>query len=277
MRAAWALAALLSLPAAASAQDFVYGVIPETDQLFTRLLADPRAPQTTVKYYRLSGLDMVDAALGNTWGAARYRWAGADGDDWFFQLNVAGMAYSRFHATGGVNEFQTTDFFAEFPLEVRRGRFSAQVLAFHESSHLGDDYIRRTHDTGFRYSVEGVRTALAYDLLPKLKVYVGGMGFVHDVPSGQGGAAQWGFEARSGELGWTKRHECWLYLAQDFQNQGRAGWNLDSTTSLGLRVGEPKVVRDLRFHLDYYDGRSQFGQFFASREAGWSLGVTFDF
>ncbi|MDE2293803.1 MAG: DUF1207 domain-containing protein [Elusimicrobia bacterium] len=271
------LLALTALAPAARARDFVYGVVPETDQLFHRLLADPRQPQTSIRYYRLRGLNMMDVSLGNTWGAARWRAAGTGGNDWFFQFNVSGMGYSRFHVTGGVNEFQTIDFFAEFPLEVRHGPFAAQATPFHESSHLGDDYIRRTSDTGFRYSAEGVRVILSYDLGPYVRVYGGGLGYLHDIPRGQDGAAQYGLELRTAQLDWIKTHECWLYLAQDFQNQGRSDWNLDSNTQLGLRMGVPKVVRDLRFHVDHFDGRSQFGQFTRDHESSWDAGVTFDF
>lgn len=279
-RAVLLSAALLAgalLPARAAAQNLTYGVIPETDQLFHRLLADPRQPQTTVRYYRLGGLNLADVALGNTWGMARWHIPGAGGDDWHFQLNVAGMGYSRFKLSGAVNEFQTIDFFLNFPLEVRRGRFSAQVMGFHESSHLGDDYIRRTGSTGFRYSIEGFRTVASYELLPTLRVYGGGTGLFHAIPDDQDGALQYGFEVRSKDLGWLPQHESWVYLAQDFKNYGRSGWNLNSKTDLGLRVGVPKVVRDLRVHVGYFGGRSEYGQFYKNREHYWDTGVTFDF
>lgn len=272
-----ALLLVALLAGAARAQDLVYGVIPETDQLFHRLLADPRQPQTTVRFYRLGGENLADVALGNTWGWARWRIPGAGGEDWICQLNVAGMGFSRFRLHSLVNEFQTIDFFLNVPVEVRRGRFSAQVMAFHESSHLGDDYIRRTRDTGFRYSIEGVRTVFSYEVRPDVRVYGGGTGVFHGVPSGQRGALQYGFEVRSPELGLSKRHESWVYLAQDFKNYGRSGWNLNSKTDLGLRVGLPKGARALRVHVGYFGGRSEYGQLHKNREHYWDAGVSFDF
>ena len=271
------LALLLACAAPAAARNLEYGVIPETDQLFHRLLADPRQPQTSILFYCLGGKNLADVALGDTWGLARGRAPGRDGDDWFFQLNVAGMGYSRFILSGGVNEFQTIDFFADVPLEIRHGRFSAQVMAFHESSHLGDDYIRRTRDLGFRFSIEGVRSVLSFEPHRFLRVYGGGTGLIHAVPSGQEGALQYGFELRSPDLGWPRHRECWVYLAQDFKNYGRASWNLNSKTDLGLRVGEAKVIRALRVHLGYFGGRSEYGQLYNNREHYWDLGVSFDF
>jgi len=272
-----AVLAVALLAPSARAQGFVYGVVPETDQLFHRILADPRQPQTTLRYYRLGGLSLADVALGNTWGAARWRVPTAGGEDWIFQFNIAGMGFSRFKLSGFVNEFQTIDFFANLPVEFRRGRFSGQVMLFHESSHLGDDYIRRTRSTGFRYSVEGVRTVLSYDVHPLVRVYGGGTGLMHAVPDDQDGALQYGFELRTKDLGWSKDREAWVYLAQDFKNHSRGGWNLNSKTDLGVRLGVPRVVRALRAHVGYFGGRSEYGQFYKNREHYWDLGVSFDF
>ena len=272
-----AVLAVALLAPAARGQGFVYGVVPETDQLFHRLLAAPRQPQTTLRYYRLGGFNLADVGLGNTWGIARWYPSGGSAEDWVFQLNIAGMGYSRFKLSGFVNEFQTIDFFADVPLEFRHGRFSGQVMAFHESSHLGDDYIRRTRSTGFRYSVEGVRTVLAFEPHPQVRVYGGGTGLFHPVPDDQDGALQYGFELRTKDLGWKKDNDCWIYLAQDFKNHSRGGWNLNSKTDLGVRLGAPRVVRALRAHIGYFGGRSEFGQFYKNREHYWDLGVSFDF
>ena len=272
-----ALALSLLLAPAARGQGFEYGVVPETDQLFHRLLADPRQPQTTLRYYRLGGQNLADVGLGNTWGMARWRLPGRGGEDWIFQLNIAGMGFSRFRLSGFVNEFQTIDFFADVPLEFRHGRFSGQVMLFHESSHLGDDYIRRTRSTGFRYSVEGVRSVFSYDPHPQFRVYGGGTGLMHAVPDDQDGALQYGFELRTKDLGWKKDNECWVYLAQDFKNHSRGGWNLNSKTDLGVRLGAKRGVRAMRAHVGYFGGRSEYGQFHKNREHYWDLGVSFDF
>lgn len=266
-----ALATFLFAPTV-GAQGFEYGVVPETDQLFHRILADPRQPQTTIRYYRLGGKNLADVGLGNTWGMARWTVR-----DWIFQLNIAGMGFSRFKLSGFVNEFQTIDFFGNVPLEFRHGRFSGQVMVFHESSHLGDDYIRRTRSTGFRYSVEGVRSVFSFEPHPLVRVYGGGTGLMHAVPDDQDGALQYGFELRTKDLGWKKDKDCWVYLAQDFQNHSRGGWNLNSKTDLGVRLSATRGVRAMRVHVGHFGGRSEYGQFHKNREHYWDLGVSFDF
>ncbi len=41
--------------------------------------------------------------------------------------------------------------------------------------------------------------------------------------------------------------------------------------------GSRGVVRDLRFHVGYFGGHSEYGQFYKNREHCWDVGVTFDF
>jgi hypothetical protein len=258
------------------AEASVRTLFPPSDQVFHRLLADPRQPQSLVRYYRQGGSDLADVALGNTWGILR--WEPSEGlPGWVFQWSVEGMGYSRFVLNSGINEFQTIDFFANIPLEFRKDAFSGRVMLFHQSSHLGDDYIRRTNDKGFRYGVDGFRATLSYELHPQARVYGGGTALVHGVPSDQEGGAQSGFELRTPDLRWIKDHECWGYFGQDFQWLGRTGWNLSSRTEAGLRIGVPRVVRAMRAHVAYTGGHSSFGQFYKREEFYWDFGLSFDF
>lgn len=269
------LLASLALLAAQTARAAEPQMFPLSDELFRRLLADPRQAQTRLSYYREYGLNLADAALGNTWGLLR--WQDLGGSGWDAQWNVEGMAYSRFKLSGGVNEFEAVDFFANVPVEFRRGRLSARASLFHESSHLGDDHIRRTGNAGYRYSIEGLRLVASIDAAEGLRLFGGGSALLHSVPRAQKGSLEAGFELRSRDLGWFAEHPCWLYAAQDFTAQGRRGWNIDSNTEAGLRLGFPHVVRALRAHIGYYDGHSQFGQFYNNREQYASLGLSFDF
>ncbi|PJB23984.1 MAG: hypothetical protein CO113_16195, partial [Elusimicrobia bacterium CG_4_9_14_3_um_filter_62_55] len=269
-----AMAGLLFLIAVSPAEASVsYGVLPPADEVFRGLIADPRQARTTVRYYRLAGHNAGDVALGNTWGLARW-----EGGDWLLQSSVEGMGYSRFLVSGGINEFEAIDFFMNLPLEFRSGSFSGRASLFHESSHLGDDHVRRTGDRGFRYSVEGFGLVLSRDFGPHARLYGGGTALLHQIPTGQDGAAQAGLELRSQNLDWNwlPAHECWAYLGQDVQWKGRSGWNANSNTELGMRIGVSRVARAVRVHLNYFEGHSEFGQFFAEKEQFTGFGATFD-
>lgn len=249
-------------------------LFPDSHHLFARLLADPRQAQTSARYYRLNGRNTADVALGNTWGMQRWN-LGRD-RDWQVQWNIEGMGYSRFLLSGSINEFQTIDFFANIPVEVRHGRTSARFTLFHESSHLGDDYFRRTGDAGSRYSVEGVRALGSFEPWPILRLYGGGSELLHAIPAIGRGTVQAGFELKTPDLRWLP-HPCWIYLAQDVQSKQDVRWNANSNTELGFRVGFPGALRSMRVHIGYFTGHSQYGQFFSRKERYFNTGASFDF
>lgn len=247
---------------------------PLGNELFHRLLADPRQAQTSLRYYRLEGQDVGDVALGNTWGMRRWH-LGKDGQ-WAVQSDVEGMGYSRFRLSGSINEFQTIDFFANLPVEIRRGGASGRLTLFHESSHLGDDYFRRTKDAGFRYSIEGVRGVLSFEPFDIARFYGGSSYLLHAIPSLRRGTFQAGLELKTPDLRWMQ-YPCWLYLAEDLQSKEQAQWNLSSNTELGFRIAFPGTPRSLRIHGGYFTGHSEFGQFLARKENFFNLGTSFDF
>jgi hypothetical protein len=247
---------------------------PEVGVLFPRMLADPRQAQTLASYYRLAGVNKADVALGDTWGLRR--WYLGEAGDTALQLDVEGMGYSQFKLSGGVNEFETVDFFANLPLEIRRGPLSARFTLFHESSHLGDDYIRATGNTGSRYSVEGVRQVVSLNLGRFLRIYAGGGYLLHRIPDIPGGTLQTGFELVSSDLRVSVPHAR-LYLAEDVQSKQYDSWNANSNTEAGVRLGYDGVRRQLRLHVGHFEGHSPFGQFRDERVSYNSVGASFDF
>jgi hypothetical protein len=259
----------LGLPACAAE------IFPRSDEVFRTLLADPRQIQLSAYYFHENGDDLADVALGHSWGLTRGVTTGKD--PWTWQWDVEGMAFSRFLLTGSVNEFQAIDFFANLPIEVRRGAFSAKALLFHESSHLGDDYIRRTHDLGFRYSQDGLRALASYEPLSALRVYGGGYQLLHAIPAPQRTGWQTGAELSSPDFKFPSKLPYSFYLAEDVQSPRPLGpGNPNSYTVLGWRLGFYETSRSMRWHVGYFTGHSPYGQFFEQHENRWDLGVSFD-
>ncbi|NNN05715.1 MAG: DUF1207 domain-containing protein [Elusimicrobia bacterium] len=265
------LAAALAAPAAADAWVQTF---PQGAQVFTPLIADPRETQLSASYYRLNGRNDADVALGHAWGIIRWRTGILS--DWLWQLDFEGMAYSRFQLGGGINKFEAVDFFANLPIEVRKGPASFKAELFHESSHLGDDYIRDTGNTGFRYSVEGVRGLAALDASRYLRVYAGPSWLIHTVPAPQRWALQSGFELTSDDLHWSSSSPMRLFVAQDLQSRENVQWNLDSNTVAGLKIGFAGSPRSMRVQFGYFTGHSPYGQFYAQKEHYADIGLAFD-
>jgi hypothetical protein len=269
--AAALLLAALSAPAAAAPVD----LFPRPNEIFPLLIADPRHIQIAASYYRLAGQNTSDIALGHSWGLTRWR-AGAL-QDWLWEADVEGMAYSRFQIGGGVNQFETVDFFLNIPVTVRRGDVSFKGTLYHESSHLGDDYIRRTRNTGFRSSNEGIRLQAALEPRRWSRLYAGTTYLFHDIPVVKPWALQTGFEFFSDDLTWSKRARTRVFVAQDFQSHQNVRWNVDSHTVAGVKLNfHESLTRAMRFQLGYFDGHSPFGQFYTQRTHYFDLSIAFE-
>lgn len=270
------LAALaLSLAALAAPGAAEVDLFPRPNVIFPLLVAEPRHIQLSASYYRLDGRDQSDVALGHSWGLTR--WRGGDRQEWLWETDLEGMAYSRFRLGGGVNEFDTVDFFANLPVTVRRGDVAFKSTLFHESSHLGDDYIRRTGDIGFRYSVEGVRTQAEIDPGRYLRLYGGAEYLLHAVPHSRRWSGQAGFELTSDDLHWSREVPTRVYLAEDLQAHQRVSWNVDSHLVAGVKIGfRESPSRDMRVQAGWFDGHSPFGQFYARRQEYVDLSISLE-
>ena len=269
--AAALLFASLSAPAAAASVD----LFPRPNEIFPLLIADPRHIQLGASYYRLDGRNTSDIALGHSWGLTR--WRSGSLQDWLWESDVEGMAYSRFTIGGGVNEFETVDFFANLPVTVRRGDVAFKGTLYHESSHLGDDYIRRTGTTGFRSSGEGVRLQVALEPRRFGRLYAGTTYRLHSIPDGGPWSLQGGFEFFSDDLTASRDLRTRLFVAQDFQSHQDVQWNVDSHTVAGVKLNfHESLTRAARLQLGYFDGHSPFGQFYTQRAHYVDVSISFE-
>jgi hypothetical protein len=269
-RAVFLLAAALAAPAAAKVD-----LLPRPNEIFPVLIADPRHIQLSASYYRLDGRNTSDIALGHAWGFSR--WRSGENQDWLWESDLEGMAYSRFHLGGGVNEFETADFFASLPVTVRRGDVSFKGALFHRSSHLGDDYIRRTGDTGFRSSMEGLSLQAALEPCRFARVYGGAEYLLHTLPSPRRWSLQSGLEGDSGDLHWSRRAAASLFVAEDVQWHERVEWNPDSHTLAGVKLSfRESPARALRIAVGYFVGHSPFGDFYTRRTHYADLSVSLE-
>ena len=263
MRNSLASALLLaSLSAAAGATSV--DLFPRPNEIFPLLIADPRHIQLSASYYRLDGQNTSDIGLGYSWGLTR--WRSGELQDWLWEWDVEGMAYSRFQIGGGINKFETVDFFANLPVTVRRGDVAFKGTLYHESSHLGDDYIRDTHNTGFRSSNEGVRLQASVEPRRYARLYGGTTYLLHEIPVAGPWSLQGGLEFFSDDLTRSKRIRTRLFVAQDFQWHQDVQWNMDSHTVAGLKFNfHESLTRAMRVQLGYFNGHSPFGQFYTQR------------
>ena len=66
------------------------------------------------------------------------------------------------------------------------------------------------------------------------------------------------------------------YVATDLSSYEEDAWNVNATVQAGVRVPVRKLARECRFGVEYYRGRSHYGEFFFHREDNVGLGFWFD-
>lgn len=234
--------------------------------LFDPLHADPRWPNFSAGYQRYvhdrDFRDVAAVSFGET--IPLYRDGLGSWGQW--EASLQASVFSIFDLDAASFDLVNADYFVAAPLSYRDGPLSAIARVFHQSSHLGDEFLLRTKARRINLSYEGIDAKLSYDFLDRaLRVYVGaGYLFEQDPSSLQRWSTQAGFELQSPWtlLGGLARP----IFAADFQSREENDWEPDISLRGGLQFESIQVLgRKLQWMLEYFNGHSPNGQFFRDR------------
>jgi hypothetical protein len=246
-------------------------------ELFRALIADPRWPHFSAAYQRYLGdpdfNDVAAVSFGETFSI--YRWRLAPG--WLEAAIQAGV-FAIFDLDAPSFDLVNADYFVAAALAYRRDDLSLLARLFHQSSHLGDEFLlRRTRPDRVNVSYEGVDAKVSYEFFGDvLRPYAGG-GYRFDVdpPDLAPWSVQYGVELRSP---WPGRGQAWRPIAAaDIQQHEENEWSADVSLRAGVQFGGVLMTRDLQLLLEYFNGRSPNGQFFRRKVDYLGLGVHFHF
>lgn len=247
------------------------------DLLFKSLLADPRWPHFSASYQQYlqnSQLEGVGSAtFGETFSFYRF------GGPWNSQMEVGLQAgvFSIFNMNADSHDLVNADYYVALPLSLKKDHFSAMARIFHQSSHLGDEFLLSGQsEQRINLSYEGFDTILSYNLPFGFRIYGGG-GYLFDRdPSDlKPWVAQSGLEFRSpgAWLGGALRP----VAAFDLQNFEESDWDANVSLRAGVQLENPDFLsRKLQILIEYYNGSSPNGQFYA-RDPVEFIGLGFHF
>jgi uncharacterized protein DUF1207 len=242
------------------------------DSIFCPLLADPKEPRSFVSLLEgtFRSLDVptgkrttiVSVGLGDSFGLVR--WNGSEAGDGV-QLDVVGAVFAQFDFNAPSKDLINADYTLELPLTFRKRGFSTRVRLYHQSSHLGDEFLLRNPAIQpiqrENLSFESIE-ALASQELHALRLYGGAERLLRRDPDTLPASLYHaGIELRSGRKGPAQ-----LVAAVDVKTTQLYGWSPAISGRAGVELmrsgasGHPSRLVTLL--LELYSGPSPYGQFF---------------
>ena len=245
--------------------------------LFRPLIADPKQPQFFASFNQFHSLDsryiMASVGFGETFGM--YRYLGArEGDG--LQFSLVGALFAQFNMNTDSSDLQNADYTIGIPATYRYGDNSLRFRLYHQSSHLGDEFLQSLNPPE--------RVNLSYEALELIysrewrgfRVYGGGEYLIHKEPLDLKPAiAHWGAEYRGSKpLVWCGRP----IVGLDVKSLEEHDWTNDTSVKAGLEFGRPNPgQRHLRVMAEWYKGFDPRGQFYSNKIEYYGLGVYLGF
>lgn len=256
--------------------------LPEGD-VFCPLLADPKAAHSYLAYVRGTstsalGTDLGSVAIGDRFGFVR--WGGPKPGDGF-QIGLEGAVFAQFDLNTPSYDLINADYLVGVPMTYRVGWFSARVRLYHQSSHLGDEFVLRSRIPRENFAFQSGEAILSVDDGP-LRVYAGGERLFNGTPDNlKTWLVHGGVELRQRESAFRLGSLANLRLVAggDVKVVQDLDWEQAYSAVGGLEFGGPRErahsTRRWSLLAQYYDGPSPYGQFFRSNVEYYGLGLHF--
>jgi len=191
------------------------------------------------------------------------------------EIGVQAAVFADFDIDLKSVDLINADYFVGPIAEYRYGDFSTLVRFFHQSSHLGDNFLLNNPGIPrFELSYEEPDALFSYDLFHKsLRFYAGGGYLVDVVPRNLKPAVIESGVEFSGQP--ILNHPLIIPIAAvDLQNRQQNDWSTDISVRVGVQFQTLSPYgRRVDLMLEYYDGHSPNGQFFLQKIQSLGIGL----
>jgi hypothetical protein len=233
-------------------------------ELFKPLLADPRWPRFSVAYQEYIQDDELERVGSATFGET-FSFVRSPRHDWGqWEIGFQAGVFSVFDLEASSSDLVNTDFLVGLTASYHFGDFTSLLRVYHQSSHLGDEYLLRTQVNRVNLSFEALDLLVSYERWQWLRLYGGGGVLVHREPALDRGMLQAGIELHSPRAygaGFLRP-----IAGADFQFRQESDWKQDVSVRAGVQIEHPFLRRmQLQVLAEFYSGRSPNGQFYDRR------------
>ncbi len=254
-------------------------VFPRKERLFDPLLADPRWPNFSGAYHYYINNDELEKVFAASVGDVIPMYTGqvpfAFGGMW----QVGGEAGAFvIHDLDTVSWDQVNaDYIFGFIAAYRKGPLSGIFRVFHQSSHIGDEYLLHNDVERENYSYEALGLMLSDDIGEWLRIYGGGeYHFSRSPKELKPWVAHYGLELKG--TGTFLRETFRPVAAVDIKHKEDNDWSGEVSLKTGVQVENDHLIHhQLRVMIGYFNGHSPNGQFYKQSEEIISVGFYYNY
>jgi len=261
-----------------------YVPLPRGD-VFCPLLADPKGQRSFVSYLHETS-DQGDINLGSVGisdAFALLRIGGPKPGDGF-QISLAGSVFAQFDLDSSSYDLVNADYIIGLPMTFRRQAFSMRFRLYHQSSHLGDEFLLRENNPKFvreNLSFEAAEMILSLDGGP-FRLYGGGEYLLRRDPKDlERYVAHGGIELRParrlvrfGTVAGVR-----FVAGGDVKASEEQDWKPAVSVRTGFEFDRPRDTdppgRRWGLLFEAYTGPSPYGQFFRNQVRYFGAGIHF--
>jgi len=270
-----------------------YVGLPHGD-VFCPLVADPKAIRSFASYLRAratqvnpttqEAFDTDVGAVGISDMIGLGRWNGATPNDGV-QVSLTAGVFAQFDLRAASYDLLNADYMVGLPVTFRRGAVSGRLRVYHQSSHLGDEFLLRPDDpepTRDNLSFEAGEVLVSVDMGP-LRAYGGGEYLFNRNPDA---LATWvahgGAELRPtvailslGSVA-TLRPIAAIDMKATDDDRSRPSTSVMAGLDISRRRDADATGRRWMILAQFYSGPSPYGQFYRDDIRYYGIGVSFN-
>ncbi len=248
--------------------------------LFSPLVADPKEPHF---YASVLGTDQRATGESLTVGSVglgdQFGFLGRHAVDGGWQVGLQAGVMAQFILDRGRSyPLVNADYVFGVPVTWRRDRVSARLRLYHQSSHLGDEYLLQHPDVRrIDISFEELEGVVSFDLAnARGRAYVGAGEVLHHSSDMRRAKLLAGCEWRGwGHLrsGTARGFGSRLLAGVEVKLLQELEWRADIRAVVGLELAHTLGGRSVSLMAEYYDGSIPYGQFFHQKEDHLGIGL----
>lgn len=251
--------------------------LPELNRFFPTMLAQPHILGYSVGYRSYDKIfkSTLPVSIGDQFSLFQYKLNRNES----LTLGIEACVWAVFEAKTKSLSLINADYHIAFPLTYLSKKFQVRLRLFHESSHLGDEFLLENRINRVNPSMEGLDLSFAYEPIEKFVCFVGYTKILRSDDS---------FRVRSNRVYYgfnyyidcakiqTFYGEAIPYLAAYIENNENNHWHFDNSIAIGYQW-EKYYGHKLRVYVEGHDGYSAEGQFSRLRSKYISINLLYGY